>query len=113
MNFSFTDDQILLKNSVRAALDERCKPAHARAAAETDTGYSEDLWSEMAKLGWLGLPFGEEYGGAGLGLVELALVLEELGRAAYPGPYVSSVVLGGLGLLLGGSAAQKERWLPA
>jgi alkylation response protein AidB-like acyl-CoA dehydrogenase len=67
----------------------------------------------MAKLGWLGLPFAEEQGGAGLGLVELALVLEEMGRAAYPGPYFASVVLGGLGIQLGGSAAQKERWLPA
>ena len=67
----------------------------------------------MAKLGWLGLPFPEEYGGAGLGLVELAIVLEEMGRAAYPGPFFSTVVLGGLALLLGGSDAQKEKWLPA
>src|SRR5258708_17117739 len=67
----------------------------------------------MAKLGWLGLPFAEEEGGGGLGLVELALVLEEMGRAAYPGPYFASVVLAGLGLQAGGSAAQKEKWLPA
>jgi len=112
MNFSFSDDQVLLKNSVRAALDEQCKPAHVRAMMQDPRGYSETLWSEMAKLGWLGLPFAEEYGGAGLGLVELSLVLEELGRAAYPGPFFASVVLGGLGLVLGGSAAQKERWLP-
>jgi alkylation response protein AidB-like acyl-CoA dehydrogenase len=113
MNFAFTDDQILLKNSVRAALDEQCKPAHVRAMMEDAKGYGDTLWGEMAKLGWLGLPFAEEYGGAGLGLVELCLVLEELGRAAYPGPYFASVALGGLGLMLGGSAAQKERWLPA
>ena len=113
MNFAFTDDQILLRNSVRAALDEQCKPAHVRAMMEDSKGYGETLWGEMAKLGWLGLPFAEEYGGAGLGLVELGLVLEELGRAAYPGPYFASVALGGLGLVLGGSAAQKERWLPA
>ena len=56
----------------------------------------------MAKLGWLGLPFAEEYGGAGLGLVELALVLEEIGRAAYPGPYFARPSLGGLGIALGG-----------
>ncbi|MGH7386077.1 MAG: acyl-CoA dehydrogenase family protein, partial [Candidatus Rokuibacteriota bacterium] len=113
MNFSFSEDQILLKNSVRAALDEQCKPAHVRAMMEDTRGYSEALWSEMAKLGWLGLPFPEEQGGAGLGLVELALVLEEMGRAAYPGPYFASVVLAGLGLQAGGSAAQKEKWLPA
>ncbi len=113
MNFAFSDDQVLLKNSVRSALEEQCKPAHVRAMMDDPRGYGEALWSEMAKLGWLGLPFGEEYGGAGLGLVELCLVLEELARAAYPGPYFSSVVLGGLGLALGGSAAQKEKWLSA
>ncbi len=114
MNFSFSEDQTLLRSSVRAALDEQCKPAHVRAMMEDGgSGYSEALWAEMAKLGWLGLPFAEEQGGAGLGLVELALVLEEMGRAAYPGPYFASVVLAGLGLQAGGSAAQKERWLPA
>jgi len=113
MNFSFSDDQILLRNSVRAALEEQCKPARVRAMMEDARGYDEALWAEMAKLGWLGLPFAEEYGGAGLGLVELCLVLEELGRVAYPGPFFASVVLGGLALTEGGSAAQKERWLPA
>jgi alkylation response protein AidB-like acyl-CoA dehydrogenase len=113
VNFSFSDDQVLLKNSVRAALDEQCKPAHVRSMAEAANGYGAELWGEMAKLGWLGLPFPEEQGGAGLGLVELALVLEEMGRAAYPGPYFATVVLGGLGLMLGGSAAQKDKWLSA
>jgi alkylation response protein AidB-like acyl-CoA dehydrogenase len=113
MNFSFSEDQVLLRNSVRAALDEQCTAARVRALMDDPRGYDESLWSEMAKLGWLGLPFPEEQGGAGLGLVELCLVLEEMGRAAYPGPYFASVVLGGLGLMLGGSAAQKERWLPA
>ena len=113
MNFAFTDDQILLKNSARALLEEHCKPEHVRAMQDDARGYGEALWGEMAKLGWLGLPFPEQYGGAGLGLVELALLHEEMGRVAYPGPFLASVVLGGLPLLLGGSAAQKEKWLPA
>jgi len=113
VNFSFSDDQVLLKNSVRAALEEHCKSSHVRAMAEDGKGYSDELWGEMGKLGWLGLPFPEEHGGAGLGLVELAIVLEEMGRAAYPGPFFSTVVLGGLGLMLGGSAEQKDKWLPA
>jgi alkylation response protein AidB-like acyl-CoA dehydrogenase len=113
MNFSFTEDQTLLRHAVRSALDEHCRPAHVRAMMEDATGYSPALWAEMAKLGWLGLPFSDQHGGAGLGLVELAIVLEEMGRVAYPGPYLASVVLGGLGLVLGGSAAQQERWLPA
>ena len=69
MNFSFSDDQILLRNSVRSALDEQCKPEHVRAMFDDSRGYGEGLWGEMAKLGWLGLPFTEEQGGAGLGLV--------------------------------------------
>jgi alkylation response protein AidB-like acyl-CoA dehydrogenase len=113
MNFSFSDDQVLLKNYARAQLDEHCKPEHVRAMMDDKLGYGEPLWGEMAKLGWLGLPFPEQYGGAGLGLVELALIHEEMGRAAYPGPFLASVVLGGFPLLLGGSAAQKEKWLPA
>jgi alkylation response protein AidB-like acyl-CoA dehydrogenase len=113
MNFSFSDDQVLLRNSARALLDEHCKPEHVRAMMEADAGYGEALWGEMAKLGWLGLPFPEQYGGAGLGLVELALIHEEMGRTAYPGPFLATVVLGGLPILLGGSAAQKEKWLPA
>ncbi len=113
MNFAFTDDQQLLRGSARAMMDERCTPEHVRAMMDDARGFDESLWGEMAKLGWLGLPFPEQYGGAGLGLVELALVLEEMGRAAYPGPYLATVVLGGLGIALGGSAAQKEKWLSA
>jgi alkylation response protein AidB-like acyl-CoA dehydrogenase len=113
MNFSFSDDQTLLKNSARSVLDEQVKPAHVRAMMDDATGYSDAVWQEMAKLGWLGLPFPEEVGGAGLGMVELAILLEELGRAAYPGPYMPTVVLGGLGLALAGSGAQKEKWLSA
>ena len=113
MNFSFSDDQILLRNSVHAALEEQCKPAHVRAMFDDPNGYSAELWGEMAKLGWLGLPFPEEQGGAGLGLVELALVLEEMGRVAYPGPFFETVVLGGLGIMLGGTPAQKDKWLTA
>ena len=113
MNFSFSEDQVLLRNSVRAALDEQCTAARVRALMDDPRGYDESLWSEMAKLGWLGLPFPEEHGGAGLGLVELGLVLEEMGRAAYPGPFFATVVLGGLGILLGGDAAQKDKWLSA
>jgi alkylation response protein AidB-like acyl-CoA dehydrogenase len=113
VNFSFSDDQVLLKNSVRSALDEQCKPEHVRAMFDDPQGYGDALWSEMAKLGWLGLPFAEEQGGAGLGLVELGIVLEEMGRAAYPGPFFATVVLGGLGIQLGGNAAQKDRWLSA
>jgi len=82
MDFSFTPDQTLLKNSARAFLDEHCKPATVRALWDDKRGESEAMWKEMAQLGWLGLALPEEHGGSGLGMVETALVLEELGRAA-------------------------------
>jgi alkylation response protein AidB-like acyl-CoA dehydrogenase len=111
MDFSFTPDQELLRQSVRAVLDEKAPAKVVRPLMDDPAGYSEPLWQELASLGWLGLPFPEQYGGSGLGMVELALVLEEMGRAAFPSPYFPSVVLAGSALTAAGSAAQKEKLL--
>src|SRR5260370_30314659 len=94
MDFSFTPDQTLLKNSARSFLDEHCKPAAVRLTWDDPRGESETMWKEMAQLGWLGLSLPEEHGGSGLGMVETALLLDELGRAAYPGPYWPTVLAG-------------------
>lgn len=75
-------------------------------------GFSRALWKQMAELGWTGICLPEEYGGLGLGFAELVIVLEEAGRRLVPEPLVSTLLLGAQALLLGGSAAQKERWLP-
>ena len=66
----------------------------------------------MAELGWVGIPFPEAYGGAGMGLAELAVVLEALGRRLAPEPFLSSVLLGGQAILRAGSDAQRDAWLP-
>ena len=79
---------------------------------ESKEGYSPQLWREMAELGWMGLAFPEEYGGAGMSFLDLAVLLEEMGRAALPGPYFSTVILGGLPILDIGSKEQKEEYLP-
>jgi alkylation response protein AidB-like acyl-CoA dehydrogenase len=113
MDFSFSSDQQLLKNSARAFLDEHCRSAFVRRMMEDPIGHDDGLWKELGQLGWLGLPLPDEYGGAGLGLVETAIVLEEMGRAAYPGPYLATVVLAGSALAAAGDASQKERWLSA
>src|SRR5499433_510176 len=84
MDFSFSSDQQLLKNSVRAFLDEHCKPATVRLLWDDPRGESESMWKEMAQLGWHGLSLPEAYGGSGLGMVETA-----------------------------GNDAQKKRWLSA
>ena len=112
MDFSFTSDQQLLKNSARAFLDEHCKPAAVRLLWDDPRGESESMWKEMAQLGWLGLSLPEAYGGSGLGMVESSILLEELGRAAYPGPYWPTV-LAAAAIEAVGTDAQKKRWLSA
>jgi alkylation response protein AidB-like acyl-CoA dehydrogenase len=112
MDFAFTSDQQLLKNSARAFLDEQCKPATVRLLWADPRGESEAMWKEMAQLGWLGLALPEAHGGSALGMVETAILLEELGRATYPGPYLTTALVGSA-IDLAGTDAQKNRWLPA
>src|SRR5213594_3491288 len=112
MDFSFSSDQQLLKNSARAFLDEHCQPAAVRLLWDDPRGESDTMWKEMAQLGWLGLSLPEAYGGSGLGMVESAILLEELGRAAYPGPYWPTV-LAAAAVETAGTDTQKKRWLSA
>jgi alkylation response protein AidB-like acyl-CoA dehydrogenase len=112
MDFAFSADQELLRGAARAFLDEQVTPAVARALWGDPRGERDDLWKEMARLGWLGLGVPEAHGGSALGMVETAIVLEEMGRVACPGPYLETAVLA-RGLELGGSPAQQARWLPA
>jgi alkylation response protein AidB-like acyl-CoA dehydrogenase len=79
--------------------------------ADDPDGFSRPLWKQMAELGWVGIPFPESFGGAEMGLSELAVVLEELGRALAPEPFLASVLLGGQAVLLAGSEAQQKDWL--
>jgi alkylation response protein AidB-like acyl-CoA dehydrogenase len=110
VRFAPSDDQRLLQQAARAFLDEHCTSAVVRAAWDSSRGEADGLWKEMAALGWLGLALPEAAGGAGLGLVETALVQEELGRVAYPGPYLPTV-LAGWAIAEAGSEAQRSRWL--
>jgi alkylation response protein AidB-like acyl-CoA dehydrogenase len=112
VDFSFSPDQQLLRNSARAFLDEHMKPSHVRALWDDPRGESEAFWKEMAQLGWLGLALPEDAGGSALGLVETAILQEELGRAACPSPYLPTV-LAAMAIDRFGTAAQKSRWLPA
>ena len=112
MDFSFSPDQRLLRDSARAFLDEHAKPAAVRLLWDDPRGESEALWKEMAQLGWLGLALPEAHGGSGLGMVEAAILLDELGRAGYPGPYLPTL-LAAAAVGAAGSEGQKTRWLPA
>jgi alkylation response protein AidB-like acyl-CoA dehydrogenase len=111
MDFGFTEEQEMLRQSAHQFLENECGMTYVRKMMEDDTGYSEDQWKKMADLGWMGLIFPEQYGGSGLTMADLAVVLEEMGRVVMPGPFFATV-MGGLALDLGGSEAQKQRYLP-
>ncbi len=112
MNFDLSDDQKLLKETARTFLDRECGSTAVRKLLDDPRGMSEALWSKIVELGWPGLAVPEEFGGLGLGFLDLAVVLEEAGRALLPGPFFSSAVLGAMTLADAGSDAQKKRWLP-
>ena len=111
MDFDFTADQVMLRNSVREYLSEKVPTTFVRKMLDEPGGFSKEIWKELAGLGWLGLTFPEENDGLGLGMVELASVLEEMGRAVFPGPYFASVLLAGESLKRAGDRAQKEKYL--
>ncbi|MBW2272614.1 MAG: acyl-CoA/acyl-ACP dehydrogenase [Deltaproteobacteria bacterium] len=112
MNFDFSEDQKLLQHTAREYLAEHAPLALCREVLETDIPYAKDLWKGAAEMGWLGAAIPEEYGGAGFGHLELAVIAEEVGRALAPIPFGSSVYLATEALLVGGSAEQKQRLLP-
>src|SRR5262249_61488008 len=112
MDFAFSADQDLLRGAARAFLDERVTPAAVRALWNDPRGESDELWKEMARLGWLGLALPEEHGGSALGMVETAVVLEELGRVVCPGPYLETAVAG-QAIQPAGAPGPRARWLPA
>jgi alkylation response protein AidB-like acyl-CoA dehydrogenase len=112
MNFGFNDEQELLRSTARKFFENECGSDTVRRLMETPEGISPDLWTKVAEQGWLGLVYPEAYDGMGLGLVDLVVLMEEMGRAVVPGPYFSAVLLGGLAILEAGGEAQKKEWLP-
>ena len=113
MNFDFSDDQRMLRDQARRFLDDHCARKQVRAVLENDAvPYDRDLWRGIVELGWTGTTVPEQYGGAGLSREDLCVIAEELGRALAPTPFSSSVYLATEALLLAGSEAQKQSWLP-
>ncbi len=110
MQFGLSESQQILKNNARKFFAAECPMAEVRRLIETDSGYDPALWSKMSEQGFLGIIFPEEYGGMGLGNVELALLMEEMGRALLPGPYFSTIAAGAM-LDACGSPEQKREYL--
>jgi alkylation response protein AidB-like acyl-CoA dehydrogenase len=112
MDFELSEDQELLRQEVRKFLEGQSPLPEVRKAADTPDGYSKAVWKQLGELGFLGLIFPSEYGGAGLGWVDLVVLLEETGRTLLPSPLISSV-LAGATILDVGSDEQKRRWIPS
>ena len=112
MDFGLNEGQQMLKTSAREFLERECSNLYVRDMEKSSKGYSEEMWNKLVELGWLGLVIPEKQGGLELNFLELALILEEMGRVNFPGPYFSTVVLGGMTILEAGNAQQKDEYLP-
>ena len=112
MNFDFSEEQKLLQKTARDFLAEHSPLTVCREILESDQPYSQALFKATAEMGFQGTVIPEEYGGAGFGHLELAVVAEELGRAVAPVPFSSSVYLATEAILLAGSDDQKQQYLP-
>ena len=110
MNFDFSDDQQAIKSTAHDFLASRFKPEKVRELAESGE-YDAGLWDQMSELGWPGIFVDEDHGGQGLGVVELVILMEELGYVAAPSPFMSNAAAG-LMVQFAGSDAQRSRLLP-
>ena len=115
MGLVLTEEQELLQQTAREFVKERSPVAKLRELRDSQdrVGFSRELWKEMAELGWVGIVYPEEYGGAGLGCAELGLVLEECGRQLVAEPFLSTVLLGWSAVLRAGNETQRKDVLPA
>jgi alkylation response protein AidB-like acyl-CoA dehydrogenase len=112
MNFGFSEEQEMLRAAARKFFENECTSEWVRKRMEEPAGVTDDYWARLAEQGWLGLVYPEEFGGSGLGFVDLTVLMEEMGRVVMPGPFFSTVLLGGLAILEGGTPEQKKEWLP-
>ncbi len=108
MDLGLTEIQQMLKTSAQDFLSRECPLTLVREMEEDPRGFTDGLWRQMVGLGWTGVAFPERYGGTGGNFADLGVLLEEIGRSLAPSPFFSTVVLGGLTVLDGGSDAQKD-----
>jgi alkylation response protein AidB-like acyl-CoA dehydrogenase len=111
MDFGFSQEQEMLRATARKFFENECTSTFVRERMAEPVGVTDDFWRKLAEQGWLGLVYPEQYGGAGLGFVDLTVLMEEMGRAVMPGPFFATTILAGLTILEAGSAEQKEAWL--
>jgi len=108
MKLEWNETQELLRKTARGFFARECPPSRAKAIEQTEAGYAPDLWRKMAALGWLSLPFAERDGGSDGVFMDVIALMEEMGRAAFSSPYLSTVVLCGHLLSAAGTPAQRK-----
>jgi len=112
MDFSFSEQQEMLRKIARDFLATECPKDKVRELEESETGYSPQLWKKIAELGWLGLVIPEEYDGMGASFQDLTIVLEQMGKHIFPGPFFCTTIEGSLPILEAGTEEQKKEFLP-
>lgn len=114
MGLILSEDQLILRDMAKSFCDEKSPVERMRTLRDTqdETGFTRELWKEMGELGWIGILFPEALGGAEMGYGELGIVLSECGRVLAPEPFLSTVLLGGNAILLGGSEPLQKELLP-
>lgn len=112
MDFSLSEQQEMLRKIARDFFTNELPKTLVKEMAQDEKGYRPDLWQKMAGLGWMGLVLPERYGGSEASFLDLAILLQEMGRACLPGPFFSTVVLGAFTVMEAGSEGQKQKLLP-
>jgi alkylation response protein AidB-like acyl-CoA dehydrogenase len=112
MEFAITKEQKSMQKAAREFLKAECTSEFVREMETSEKGYTDKFWDKMGQLDWMALSIPEEYDGVGGDLIDLVLMLEEMGRSCVPGPFFSTVVLGGFSLAKFGTKQQKKEFLP-
>jgi alkylation response protein AidB-like acyl-CoA dehydrogenase len=112
MNLDFTEEQDMLRNSARQFVSTECTKAKVRELEKSAEGYSPEIWNKMAELGWFGLMIPDQYNGMDMGLLDLVVVFEEVGRNILPSPFLVSAALATPPIVEAGSEALKKEFLP-
>ena len=111
MDFNLEQETTMLKSSAEKYLKEKCPPSVVKEVINSEAGYSEKMWKEIAELGWLGLTYPEALDGFGMKFFDLFALMEEMGKANFPSPFFTSAVMSGLIIEKAGSQAQQEQYL--
>ncbi len=112
MDMKLTDEQLQLQDGARRFMDDECTMDFVRGIEKGELGFSRAMWKRMSELGWLGLDLPEAHGGLELGILDLTILLRELGRHICPTPFIPTAVIGGTAIARAGTEAQREQYLP-